>query len=141
MPDASRMATFNAARRTGLTKTTRALLELFNAKNGALIESMGSGELSGLPDWARTALASHGLSAGELDHIRDWPDAQKNRARVAVVNAWNSNGKVRFLWKLWDNPKENVQIRTDPNGTVVITFFSPWDKVRVLGEDNITVDV
>ena len=82
-----------------------------------------------------------GLGAGELDHIRDWPDDQKDRARAAVVDAWNRKTIVRFLWKLWDNPNDGVQVRTGTDGTVVITFFSPWDKVRVLGEDNITVDV
>lgn len=97
--------------------------------------------MRGLPGWARSAFASQALGEGELDHIRDWPDDQKERARAAISDAWDNNDKVQFLWKLWDKPNEGVTVRKGVGKFIVITFFSPWDKVRTLGEDNITVEV
>ncbi len=142
MPNESSVATFNEARRTGLTKTTRALQALFDAKNPALVASLrASGPMRGLPGWARSAFASQALSEGELDHIRDWPDDQKERARAAISDAWDNNDRVQFLWKLWDNPNEGVTVRKSVGKTMIITFFSPWDKMRTSGEDNIVVDV
>ena len=101
----------------------------------------------GLPELFRTALDSKGLSPLELDHILKWPDDQKEKVREAVVTALDSNRAVRFVWKLHDGGGELTDIRITSRGTI-ITFLSPWSKVRPPGArsgpvtpDDVTIDV
>ncbi len=136
------LATFNRFRRTGITNTTQALDALYRAKPAAVVAALSAtSPFGGLPDPYLTALRQRGLSTEELEHIRDWPDSDKERVREAVLNAINTNQTVHFAWKLHTGSKERTTIRTTGPGAITITFFSPWSNVRARGRDDVTVDV
>jgi len=141
MPAGTSWATFNQARLSGVTKTTQALDALYTERAATLVAALRTASpFGGLPEPFRTALDSKGLSPLELDHILKWPDDQKERVREAVVTALDSNLAVRFVWKLHDGVDERTVIRTSP-GTITITFFSPWSKVRPVAPGDVTIDV
>ena len=147
MPAGTSWATFNQARLTGVTKTTQALDALYTERAGSRVAALRTGPFGGLPELFRTALDSKGLSPLELDHILKWPDDQKEKVREAVVTALDSNRAVRFVWKLHDGGGELTDIRITSRGTI-ITFLSPWSKVRPPGArsgpvapDDVTIDV
>ena len=136
------MATFNRFRSTGDTNTTQVLNALYRARPEAVVAALSeTGPFGGLPDQYLSELKQRGLSTEELEHIRDWPDADKEKVREAVLNAINNNQRVRFAWKLHDESKESTTIETADSGAVTITFFSPWSNVRAVGRDVVTVDV
>ncbi len=142
MPAGTSWATFNQARSSGITRTTQSLDALYAAQDPALVAALGqTAPFTGLPEPFLGALRARGLSPLELDHIRRWPDEQKERVRAAVVTAINSGLSVRFVWKLHEGSAERTVIQnTSPTG-VTVTFFSPWSKVRPTGPDDVTVDV
>ena len=148
MPAGTSWATFNQARSTGVTKTTQALDALYTERAATLVAALRTASpFGGLPGPFRTALGRQGLSPLELDHILKWPDDQKERVREAVVTALDSNRAVRFVWKLHDGGGELTDIRITSRGTI-ITFLSPWSKVRPPGArsgpvtpDDVTIDV
>ena len=136
------MATFNRFRGTGDTNTTQALNALYRARPEAVVAALSeTGPFGGLPDQYLSELKQRGLSTEELEHIRDWPDADKEKVREAVLNAISSDQRVRFAWKLHDESKESTTIETADSGAITITFFSPWSNVRAVGRDDVTVDV
>ena len=141
MPAGTSWATFNQARLKGITRTTQALDALFAARPAALVAALQTGPFTGLPAAFRTDLSGRGLSNLELDHIRDWPDGQKDRVRAAVKNAISTNLTVRFVWKLYNGAREKTIIRPSGPNAITITFFSPWSKVRPTGPNDVTVDV
>ncbi len=125
------VATFNRYRRTGITKTTKALEALFRARPRAVVAALETAPFRGLPDRFKGAL--RGLTGEELKHIRKWPDADKERVRVAVRKAIRTNQTVRFRWKMGEASKERTTIIRDGPRAIKITFYSPWDYLRVLG--------
>jgi hypothetical protein len=141
MPAGTSWATFNQARLSGVTKTTQALGALYTERDPALVAALPTASpFTGLPAPFRGALSSLGLSQLELDHIRDWPDAQKERVRKELVRAIGAGDNVKF--------DERTEIRTTGPGTITISFFSPWSKVRPPGArygpvapDDVTIDV
>jgi hypothetical protein len=143
MPAGSPWATFNKARKTGITRSTKALEELYVAKPAALVALAGKANgFRGLPNAVKTALQGKGLSPVEIDHIKRWPNGQKEDVRKALLNA-NSSGPghaVLYRWKLHDGSREITVVDTGANQTT-ITFYSPWSKVRAVAADNVTVDV
>ena len=149
MPAGTSWATFNQARSTGVTKTTQALGTLYTARDPALVAALPTASpFTGLPAPFRGALSSLGLSQLELDHIRDWPDAQKERVRKELVRAIGAGDNVEFSWKLHDAPDERTIIRNPDPGVITITFYSPWSKVRPpearsgpVTPDDVTIDV
>src|SRR3989304_2727725 len=89
MPAGTSWATFNQARLTGVTKTTQALDTLYAARDSALVAALRTASpFGGLPEPFRTALGRQGLSPLELDHIREWPDDQKERIRFFVETSF-----------------------------------------------------
>ena len=132
------VATINRYRRTGVTNTTKALEALFRARPRAVVAALSTAPFRGLPDPFLGAL--RGLSREELKHIRRWPDAGKDRVRVAVLDAIRTNKTVRFRWKMGEASKERTTIVPDGPGAIKITFFSPWDYLRAVGSDNVCVD-
>ena len=103
------MATFNRFRATGDTNTTQVLNALYRARPEAVVAALSAtGPFGGLPEPFQTELKQQGLSAEEPDHIGDWPDSDKVRVREAVLNAINSNQRVHFAWKLYDDSKEST---------------------------------
>jgi hypothetical protein len=147
MPAGTPWAEFNRARRTGNTRTTTALDALFATQDPALVAAVGSGApFAGLPQPFLDALQNEGLDEREIQHIIDWPTSQKNRVRNAVRNAIAAGHAVRFRWKLYDDDPGNptgpkTAVGRPANGTVTITFYNPWIKVRVVARDDVTVDV
>ncbi len=136
------MATFNRFRLTGDTRTTQALDALYRARPAAVVAALSTtSPFGGLPDPFLSELKQRGLSTEELDHIRDWPDSDKEQVREAVLNAISTNQRVRFAWKLYDESKESTTIETADSGAITITFFSPWSNVRAVGRDDVTVAV
>jgi hypothetical protein len=141
MPAGTSWATFRKAASTGDTKTTQALKTLYTALNPALVAALRTASpFTGLPAPFLGALSSLGLSQLELDHIRDWPDAQKEMVRQAVVTAIGAGDNVEFFWKLHDAAQEQTTINIAP-GVITITFYSPESKVRLVGPDDVTIDV
>jgi hypothetical protein len=143
MPAGTSWATFNQARKTGITKTTKAL-EALNAEKPAALVTL-AGQTNGfrdLPNAVKTALQGKGLSALEIDHMKKWPNGQKEDVRKALVNAMNSGPghAVLFRWKLHDGTREITVVDTGANLTA-ITFYSPWSKVRPVRADDVAVDV
>ncbi len=132
------LATFNRYRTTGVTNTTKALEALFRARPRAVVAALDTAPFRGLPDPFLGAL--RGLSREELKHIRRWPDAGKDRVRVAVLDAIRTNKTVRFRWKMGEASQERTTIVPDGPGAIKITFFSPWEYLRALGPDNVCVD-
>jgi hypothetical protein len=134
---------------SGVTKTTQALGALYTERDPALVAALPTASpFTGLPAPFRGALSSLGLSQLELDHIRDWPDAQKERVRKELVRAIGAGDNVKFVWKLHNGSDERTEIRTTGPGTITISFFSPWSKVRPPGArygpvapDDVTIDV
>ncbi len=143
MPVATTWATFNEARQTGITETTEALEALYKAHKGkstALVTLVKTPNgFKGMPSAIRTALKHEGLSALEIDHVKKWPDEQKEDVRLALLDAMNSNRAVLSRWKLHNGSNEDTIIETSANLTT-ITFYSPWSKVRAAAGD-VTVDV
>ena len=136
------MATFNRFRATGDTNTTQVLNALYRARPEAVVAALSAtGPFGDLPEPFQTELKQRGLSTEEVEHIRDWPDADKEKVREAVLNAINTNQRVRFAWKLYDDSKESTTIETADSGAITITFFSPWSNVRAVGRDDVAVDV
>ena len=143
MPASTTWATFNKARKTGITKTTKALEALYWEKPDALVALAGqTNGFRDLPNAVKTALQGKGLSTVEIKHLKKWPNGQKEEVRKALVNA-NSSGPghaVLYRWKLHDGTREITVIDTAANLTT-ITFYSPWSKVRPVRADDVTVDV
>jgi len=149
---------FVRAIQTRSTNTTRSLEQLFRrnpntegphplASNPNLDllsepEALNSGPNGGLPSWAKAELVQAGLSAGpEVDHLDNWPADQREAVREKLVEAIEENLSIRFFWELHDGYDEETQDGQLETGDIVLTFRSPKRKVRVVGPDNIIVDV
>ena len=142
MPAGTSWTTFNQARLTGETRTTQAIDALYAAQDPAVVAALGQAvPFTGLPEPFLGALRARGLSTLELEHVRRWPDDQKERVRAAVANAISSGLSVRFAWKLHDGNGERTVIQSTSPTSITITFFSPWRRVRPTGPDEVTVDV
>ncbi len=116
---------------TGRSKTTDALEDLFKTQRQALASHLRrTGSLNGLKPWLQTALAPYALTAGELKHIQDWPDGEKEKVRQALVTALDTPGaKVHFRWGTHPLATENSSILQAP-GLTTIKFLSPNNRVR-----------
>ena len=143
MPASSPWATFNQARRTGITRTTQALDAILAATPAAVVAAARAPDaLTGLPAPFRGALSGQRLNQLEIDHIQAWPDDQKEKVRAALVDAHDRGMTVSFRWRLHDADMERTTIRTVVGANAIsITFYSPWSKVRPVGPNNVTVDV
>ena len=134
------LATFNRYRRTGVTNTTRALEALFRDRPDDVVNALDGASFEGLPDPFSDELSRRGLSDEELKHISEWPDGQKQQVRVAVRDAIRNGETVRFAWKLHDaSEAATIVDRVGPDA-IKITFFSPWDNLRAMGQDEVCVD-
>jgi len=127
---------FITSLQTRQTDTTEALTRWFvnpgrhqtHAVTGQLRTANG---LNALPSLARTELGNLGLTAGELDHIDQWPNDQKESIRQALVRAIDGNRNVLFYWELHGGAGEATDIQDSGAGDIVITFRSPQRKVRI----------
>jgi hypothetical protein len=147
MPPGTRLRTFIEAIQTGTTRTTRALDVFFtdpgrHQNHPHRNDFKTPGAFNMLPQWARTGLRA-ALSDLELAHIDSWPDEQKEAVRDAVDKAINDKRRaVHFFWLPSTLAAETTEI-IDPDGAgdITIKFFSPRQMIRVVGNDEVTVDV
>ncbi len=160
MPEMSSARTFVRALQTRTTNTTRILEQRFGANPhggphplvntpnfGALFDllstpdSLSSGPNDTVPVQFKAVLSSWGLRPGEVTHIDHWPPAQRETVRQAMVQSIDDNLSLRFFWDLHQEAEEETASSELETGELSITFLSPRWKVRVLGPDNIVVDV
>ena len=148
MPDATSIKKFAKSLKTGKTDVTKALDQLMGERDSipAIIAALRSAPtLSPLPDWARQALKDRGVNDKELDHIDNWPDAQKKqRIQQKLIDAIDNNRPVHFFWELHGRDDEDtVMDDPDDDGNITVTFRSPRRKVNVWPANvgSISVDV
>ena len=88
-----------------------------------------------LPKWIKDELGALGVKqAMEFKHIDQWPRAQKEEVRKALVHAIDNGLRIDFFWALWDEKKEGTIIepkRLPRRGKITVTFYSPQRNVRV----------
>ena len=143
MPEGSTPKVFEAALKERRSKTTKAL-DAFFANPGQLkthpiyaSDKLKKTNVLSLPlkAWAKNEFVANGVTATKaFKHINQWPAAQKERVRKALVHAIENNVKLRFFWELYGGAKEATTITPDPlptSGTITIIFLSPQSRVRV----------
>ncbi len=155
MPNASTMAKFLEARRTGKTDVTRALDSVFTSPGHlqgdepALFTWLSGAHALDQPLTPEARNFLKGLQGGlsmsdaDLDHIDDWPSNQKEKVRRKLVKAIEEDRNVKFVWKLHNGDTELTD-REDPGppGGITIKFRSPWNNVKLSATgDEVTVDV
>jgi len=141
MPPMSSLRTFIAALKTGETRTTRALEGVARRRRGALAEELllalkHQGALNApLQAPFRQAIKKTPLPERYIDHcIDDWPDAQKEQARRALVKAIADGRRVRFRWGLTAARGYETEI-TRTASRVTITALSPRSTLRISGDE------
>ena len=75
--------------------------------------------------------------------MNQWPRAQKEEVRKALVHAIDRGLRIDFFWALWNEKKEGTVIepkRLPKKGKITITFYSPNKNVRTVA-GQIIVDV
>ena len=130
-----------AERRSRTTKALDALFRTPKKLEGHLKELEKTGYLAGpLPKWIRDGLTANGVKKPrEFTHINQWPKAQKENVRKALVHAikksvQGNSIRVRFFWELSGRNNEETIIepkRLPSTGTITITFVSPQKRVWV----------
>lgn len=133
------LRTFIKALRTGETRTTMALEEVMGRRHGPAAELILAtlhhrGALKApLQTPLRRAVKKTPLPERYIDHCIDaWPDAQKERARRALVKAVNDGHRVRFRWGLKAGSGYKTEI-TRAGNRVTITALSPRSSLRISG--------
>ncbi len=125
-----------AERRSRTTKALDKFIRLRSLKNHPHIADLKTpGYLSGpLPKWIKDELGALGmLKPIEVTHINQWPKAQKEEVRKALVHAIDRGLRIDFFWALWDEKKEGTIIepkRLPAKGKITITFYRPQRNVR-----------
>lgn len=146
------MQTFLNSVRTGETKTTRALERLWQRRGPNIAANLRrANSAKGLPDWLESELKRQGkqhapvaLSGVEFEHIRDWPDEEKEKLRAALLASLGPPRRtVRFRWTLYTGPT-SVNPVDNPYGPgdMTVTFTSPEKNVKtVKGSTEVSVSV
>jgi len=131
MPVYSSLRTFIKALKSGETNTTQTFARALAAegvdpiKNKSSVDPHLSAQLEGI-------LVSHGMSPGEIDHVKKWPAAKRNQARLWVLAAVAAGRSVAFSWELFDGTvSANRRSQTPPSEPVRITFRSPREGVTL----------
>lgn len=124
-------------RRSRTTKALDKFIRLSSLRNHSRIADLRKpGYLNkAIPKWIKDELGALGMTqATEVKHINQWPKAQKEEVRKALVHAIDNGLKIDFFWALWDEKKEGTVIepkRLPKKGKITITFYSPQRNVRV----------
>jgi hypothetical protein len=140
MPMASTFAEFIDARNTGRTNTVKVLERIFNTMETShphwgWFSQVGALDTA-IPPTVRGFLIGEGLSAGEIDHLDDWPAAQKERARRKIVEnilAGVARREVVLAWRVtYRGSAEAMEIDDpDENGKLVLAAVTPWSHIRI----------
>lgn len=135
------LRTFIAALKTGETRTTKALEEVMGRRRGAAAEDLLAalnrrGALKApLQTPLRQAVKKTPLPEQFIERCIDgWPDAQKERARRALVKAIDDGHRVRFRWGLTAGRGYQTEI-TRAGNRVTITALSPRSTLRISGDE------
>lgn len=153
MPPTSSIRTFIDALKTGQTRTTRKLDDLFATPGQLNLTFQQDQDLRTpnifspqLPDWVRNLLSgphvvTNPLSKDELQHIDEWPSEQKEEVRKKLVTARDNNLGVRFFWELYEGTAPATVI-SDLGGSLgfLVTFSSPRSQLT-LSDDDATISV
>ncbi len=141
MPDDTDIQKIKEALRTGKTDITRALDRLFTNPDPAVqhpllghpkfgaMDAGGPGILDNLANIGGVdkILLDRGVSPGEIAHINDWPNGQKESVRLELVKAVKGNIPIHFYWELHRGGQEDTEIQDpDQAGEITVTFRSPW---------------
>jgi hypothetical protein len=142
----SKVRTFIDALKTGETTTTKALERVLARRTAAeaaglvsLLEARGA---LNAPLQTRLRGAVRAAPLRE-DHIAvcidGWPNAQKERARQAIVKAFRNDRRLHVRWGLTDARSFEVDIDDKGSGTITITARSPRASLRVSPSKGILV--
>ena len=143
MPEASTPKEFEAALKERRSKTTKALDNFFERPGQLKTHPIYTSDRlkktavfnDSLRAWAKNEFLARGVAKPvAFKHINQWPAAQKERLRKALVHAIENGVKVRFFWELYGGTNETTTITPEPlpmSGTITITFLSPQSRVRV----------
>ncbi len=72
------------------------------------------------------------LKPKEIEHINNWPQAEKEKVRDALRDAHAAGKAVRFRWELARVADETTE--TDVTATPIEIYFqSPYDRVKKWG--------
>jgi hypothetical protein len=132
----SSLRTFINALSTGQTRTTEALEQAVRQRGAAADELMTAlrrrGALNApLEDPIRQVIRKTPLPDRYIDRCIDaWPDAQKERARRAMVKAMRDGKRLRFRWGLTTGRGYETEIRT-VGARTTITALSPRSSLHI----------
>ncbi len=84
-----------------------------------------------MPQSMRDKLAVQGLTAVEIDHIDSWPSTEKEKVRVALVEAILSNRSVVFFWELYPGASSVSDVQNTGTGNIIVTNRTPRDRVSL----------
>ena len=134
MPPMSSLNTFINALITGKTRTTEAAQRAIGRghRSPALVSLVRKPNAFKKPlqKPLRDALKAANLPEDFIIKCIDgWPDAQKEKARVAIVGAIRNEQRVRVRWGLATGPGYETQVQKTES-TVTITARSPRARLR-----------
>ncbi len=146
MPPMSSLKTFIAALRTGETRTTKALDRAVSRRRGAnaahliaLLHKRGALKAPLQPE-LRKAVRDAELPERFVQRcIDEWPDAQKEQIRRALVSAISESRPVRFAWGLTPAPRHSTEIDDARRGAVTITALTPRSFLRAHSDGSVDV--
>lgn len=155
MPPYTSLRTLVHSLQTRTTNTTRALTRMLAALgdaerqelSGILQNGDAKAALLNAVDWGELDLtASYGLQPGEVDHMRDWlnanNDGDNHDFRQALVDAIKDNRRIRLFWEFHSGNSERTAVNAPGGkGPVEITFQSPQRRARTVGNDEVVIDV
>ncbi len=131
MPVYSSLRTFIKSLKTGETNTTQTFARALAAEGVDPISNKASVDPH-LSAQLKDILARHGMTPGEIDHVKKWPANKRNQARLWILAAVAANRSVAFSWELFDgNVSANRRNQPPPPEPVRITFRSPREGVTL----------
>jgi hypothetical protein len=93
-----------------------------------------------IPAWLRDLMLEEGLSEEEVAHAGRWPDAQKEIARMELLNAYDNEQPVHFAWDLHRGIRRFTKVNERDNGETEIVFSDPKQRLTVGAGGGVTVE-
>lgn len=147
MPAFTPIAAYNFAVAHKMSRATRALEWVFRHRNDEELEEA----INDFRDWdpkkdlttsMRDAIRRGGGNDYDLEHINEWPDAQKALVKTGLVTALDDNLKIKFRWDLTSEAEEETGVVYKGSGDVEIWFYSPEAYILVSPDgQHVTVGV
>ena len=135
MPPMSSIGTFLKALKSGETLTTKAAEKALGRgrRSATLVSTVKKKHAFKAPlqQPLRAALKAANLTEPLITACIDaWPNHEKEKARLAVANAINTDRRVRLRWGLSTGTGYETEVRKTET-TVTIIARSPRSKLRV----------